>query len=80
MNKENIMLIVGFVIILINVAVSAIITMYILPKHHTTYNNGLNNIVYDTKQMKETFTKNCTSDAIKTKGIIEHPSTLEGNR
>lgn len=77
MNNETITLIVGFVIILINVAILAFITMYLLPKRRTKQTSGLNNNVYDTDQMKETLAKKCTSDAIKTKGILEHPFTLE---
>lgn len=72
MNNENIVLIVGFVIILINVVVSAIITMYLLPKRNSDLNNN-----YNAEQIKELLNKYCTYDAIKTKNILEHPSALE---
>lgn len=72
MDNENIVLIVGFVIILINVVVSAIITMYLLPK----CNSDPNNNVYNAEQIKELLNKYCTYDAIKTKNILE-PSTVE---
>ena len=48
MNNGDIVLIVGFVIILINVAISAIITMYLLPKCNSDLNN---NNVYSVEQI-----------------------------
>ena len=75
MNNEFIVSIAGFVTSIVVVLVFA--TIVSLLKRRTIHNSGLNNTVYNTEQMKETFTKTCTSDAIKMKGILEHPSTLE---
>lgn len=75
MNNEFIVLIAGFVTSIVVALVFA--TIVLLLKRRTIHNSGLNNMVYDTEQMKEMFTKTCTSDAIKMKGILEHPSTLE---
>lgn len=67
MNNENIVLIVGFVIILINVVVSAIITMYLLPKCNSDFNNN----AYNAEQIKELLNKYCTYDVINTKRMME---------
>lgn len=75
MNNEFIVLIACFVTSIV-VSVFAIAIVLLL-KRRTIHNSGLNNMVYDTEQMKEMFNKTCTSDAIKMKGILEHPSTLE---
>lgn len=76
MNNEFIALIAGFVTSVV-VSVFASIIINLLLKHTARNNSGLNNNVYNTEQMKELLDKYCATDAIKTKGILEHPSTLE---
>ena len=76
MNNESFIFLVGFGIGAFIVAFFATITIVLLLKR-TTHNSGLNNTVYNPEKMKEMFTKDCTTDAIKMKGILEHPSTLE---
>ena len=77
MNNEFIALIIGFGTSIV-ILVFATIAIVLLLKR-TTHKSGLNDIVYDAEQMKESFNKYCTADAIKTKGTIEHPSTFESD-
>lgn len=76
MNTEFIILIVGFGTCIV-ISVFAAIFVGISLKRFIRNNSGLNNIVYNTEQMKETLAKKCDDNAIETKGILEHPSTLE---
>ena len=75
MNNELIALI-GFGIGVFIVAIFTFMTMILFLKR-TKQISGLNNNVYDADQMKETLAKKFTSDAIKMKGNLEHPFTLE---
>lgn len=73
MSNENIVTIVGFVTCI----VVSVLSIVLLVKHTARNNSGLNNNVYNTEQMKELLDKYFATDAIETKGILEHPSTLE---
>ena len=78
MNNEIIALI-GFVTSIVVSAFTIVIIILLIKR--TERNSGLNNIVYNTEQMKELLTKYYGLDTIKntirTKGILEHPSSVQ---